>query len=271
AEISSPRLSGPYPESAVVYAVPHSDVKPGSARWTHLAPRLARRFANPRERQGSAGRASMQFLHADRFPWSPDAPVWACPPAPSSRAVAGPLGDRGWSGGPGAVRAAARGHAAPASLGAGDGPGGAGGLHQEGVCPGATALAARGVPAPLAGRAQGGACPAPAAPCATPPRALPELRHRGGPLLYPRFQGGRLCQYRDFRGAGQAFEGATRAAGAVANRAIGRGGEALVRAGEAGQAIPVVERALGALGGPELVSARSEARAALGDLVGAQE
>ena len=53
--------SGGHPESAVVYAVPHSDVKPGSARCTHLT-RLAR--AIPRTHGGTrVGRACEHARH----------------------------------------------------------------------------------------------------------------------------------------------------------------------------------------------------------------
>ncbi|HET9155822.1 MAG TPA: transglycosylase SLT domain-containing protein [Myxococcaceae bacterium] len=107
-----------------------------------------------------------------------------------------------------------------------------------------------------------------------PKEALAQLRrHPAPPLLAPyrSFDIGQALFYtRDFRGAAQAFQEATTAPGAVANRAVARAGEALLRAGEAGQALPLLERALGALGGPELLAARSEARAALGDVAGAQ-
>jgi len=104
--------------------------------------------------------------------------------------------------------------------------------------------------------------------------ALAQLRkHPAPPLLAPyrSFAIGQALFYtRDFRGAAQAFTEASTGPGVVANRAIARAGESLLRAGEPGQALPMLERALGALGGPELLSARSEARAALGDLLGAQ-
>ena len=107
-----------------------------------------------------------------------------------------------------------------------------------------------------------------------PREALVQLRkHPAPPLLAPyrSFAIGQAYFYiRDFRAAAQAFQEATTAPGVVANRAVARAGEALLRAGEAGQALPLIERALGALGGPELLSARAEARAALGDLGGAQ-
>src|SRR5215467_3386536 len=107
-----------------------------------------------------------------------------------------------------------------------------------------------------------------------PREALIQLRkHPTPPLLAPyrSFDIGQALFYtRDFRGAAQAFSEAITAQGVVANRAIARAGESLLRAGEPGQALPLLERALGALGGPELLSARSEARAALGDLQGAQ-
>ncbi|MGZ6081686.1 MAG: tetratricopeptide repeat protein, partial [Myxococcaceae bacterium] len=107
-----------------------------------------------------------------------------------------------------------------------------------------------------------------------PREALAQLRKHPAPALlapYRSFDIGQALFYmRDFRAAGQAFSEATTAPGAVANRAVARAGEALLRAGEPGQALPLLERALGALGGPELLADRSEARAALGDLVGAQ-
>ena len=108
-----------------------------------------------------------------------------------------------------------------------------------------------------------------------PKEALAQLRrHPAPPLLAPyrSFDLGEALFYtRDIRGAAQAVQEASTAPGAVANRAIARAGESLLRTGEAGQALPLLERALGVLGGPELLSARSEARAALGDLAGAQE
>ncbi len=107
-----------------------------------------------------------------------------------------------------------------------------------------------------------------------PREALAQLRKHPAPALlapYRSFDIGQALFYmRDFRAAGQAFSEATTAPGAVANRAVARAGEALLRAGEPGQALPLLERALGALGGPELLADRSEARAALGDLLGAQ-
>lgn len=107
-----------------------------------------------------------------------------------------------------------------------------------------------------------------------PREALAQLRkHPAPPLLAPyrSFAIGQALFYsRDFRGAAQAFSEAITAPGAVANRAAARAGEALLRAGEPGQALPLLERGLGALGGPELLADRSEARAALGDLLGAQ-
>src|SRR5512143_118805 len=107
-----------------------------------------------------------------------------------------------------------------------------------------------------------------------PRGALAQLRrHPAPPLLAPyrSFAVGQALFYsRDFRAAALAFQEATTAPGVVANRAVARAGEALLRAGEAGQALPLLEKALGALGGPGLLSARSEARAALGDLAGAQ-
>jgi len=107
-----------------------------------------------------------------------------------------------------------------------------------------------------------------------PRLALAQLRkHPAPPLLAPyrSFAIGQALFYtRDFRAAAQSFSEATGAPGVVANRAIARAGESLLRAGEPGQALPLLERALGALGGPELLAGRSEARAALGDLLGAQ-
>jgi soluble lytic murein transglycosylase len=107
-----------------------------------------------------------------------------------------------------------------------------------------------------------------------PREALAQLRRHPAPALlapYRSFDIGQALFYtRDFRAAAQAFAEAGTAPGVVANRAIARAGESLLRAGEPGQALPLLERAVGALGGPELLSARSEARAALGDLLGAQ-
>ena len=107
-----------------------------------------------------------------------------------------------------------------------------------------------------------------------PREALAQLRrHPAPPLLAPyrSFAIGQALFYtRDFRGAAQAFAEAVAAPGIVANRAAARAGEALLRAGEPGQALPLLERGLGALGGPELLSARAEARAELGDVQGAQ-
>lgn len=107
-----------------------------------------------------------------------------------------------------------------------------------------------------------------------PREALAQLRrHPAPPVLAPyrSFAVGQALFYsRDFRGAAQAFSEAAGGPGVVASRATARAGESLLRAGEPGQALPLLERALGALGGPELLGARSEARAALGDLVGAQ-
>jgi len=107
-----------------------------------------------------------------------------------------------------------------------------------------------------------------------PREALAQLRrHPAPPLLAPyrSFAVGEALFYtRDFKGAAQAFSEAINAPGAVANRAVARAGESFLRAGEPGLALPLLERALGALGGPELLADRSEARAALGDLLGAQ-
>jgi len=107
-----------------------------------------------------------------------------------------------------------------------------------------------------------------------PREALAQLRrHPAPPLLAPYRSfaiGQGLFYTRDFRGAAQAFSEAVGAPGVVASRAVARAGESLLRAGEPGQALPLLERALGALGGPELLADRSEARAALGDLLGAQ-
>ena len=107
------------------------------------------------------------------------------------------------------------------------------------------------------GGSPGSAGPAPAAPGTPAARALPELRHRAGLLLHPRFQGG--CP--GLPGGHDRARGGGKPCGRK-----GRGGAAA--AGRPGQALPLLERALGALGGPELLSARAEARAALGDLAG---
>jgi len=107
-----------------------------------------------------------------------------------------------------------------------------------------------------------------------PREALVQLRkYPAPPLLAPYrsfFIGQALFYTREFRAAALAFSEAMPGPGAVANRAVARAGESLLRAGEPGQALPLLERALGALGGPELLADRSEARAALGDLPGAQ-
>ena len=104
--------------------------------------------------------------------------------------------------------------------------------------------------------------------------ALVQLRkHPAPPLLAPYRSyaiGQALFNTHDFRGAAAAFTEASTGQGVVGSRAAARAGEALLRVGEPGQALPLLERALNGLGGPELLSARAEARAALGDTVGAQ-
>ena len=105
--------------------------------------------------------------------------------------------------------------------------------------------------------------------------ALVQLRkHPAPPVLAPyrSFAIGQALFYtHDFRGAAQAFTEAASGPGVVGSRAAARAGEALLRVGEPGQALPMLERALAGLGGPELLSARAEARQALGDTAGAQE
>jgi len=75
---------------------------------------------------------------------------------------------------------------------------------------------------------------------------------------------------RDYRAAAARFSDAAGASGAIGGRAEARAGEALLLAGEPGEALPLLERGLAQVGGPELLFARSEARAQLGDLAGAQ-
>ncbi len=79
-----------------------------------------------------------------------------------------------------------------------------------------------------------------------------------------------LFYLRDYRGAAAHFLDASTAPGAIAGRAEARAGEALLLAHEPGQALPLLEKGLAQVGGPELVLARAEARAQLGDLPGAQ-
>jgi len=98
--------------------------------------------------------------------------------------------------------------------------------------------------------------------------ALVQLRkHPAPPVLAPyrSFAIGQALFYtHDFRGAAQAFTEAASGPGVVGSRAAARAGEALLRVGEPGQALPMLERAMAGLGGPELLSARAEARQALG-------
>ena len=75
---------------------------------------------------------------------------------------------------------------------------------------------------------------------------------------------------RDYRAAAARFSEAAGAPGVVAGRAEARAGEALLLAREPGEALPLLERGLAQVGGPELLAARAEARAQLGDLAGAQ-
>jgi soluble lytic murein transglycosylase len=75
---------------------------------------------------------------------------------------------------------------------------------------------------------------------------------------------------RDYRGAAAHFLDAAGAPGAIAGRAEARAGEAFLLAREPGEALPLLEKGLAQLGGPELISSRAEARAQLGDLAGAQ-
>ena len=75
---------------------------------------------------------------------------------------------------------------------------------------------------------------------------------------------------RDYRGAAAHFLDAAGAPGAIAGRAEARAGEAFLLAREPGEALPLLEKGLAQLGGPELISARAEARAQLGDLAAAQ-
>ena len=251
--------SGGHPESAVVYAVPHSDVKPGSARCTHLT-RLARAiprthggtrvggaceharhlmvpaFAGPRTRP--VGRAR-RLLHAGRWVALVVSLAGTGARGQSERLLEATRLQRA-----SALELAQSELAACARKGCAQAP-------QLSLLVGSLLLS-RGEPR----------------------EALAQLRkHPPPPLLAPyrSFAIGQALFYiRDFRGAAQAFQEATTAPGVVSNRAVARAGESLLRAGEPGQALPLLERALGALGGPELLAARSEARAALGDLLGAQ-
>ena len=75
---------------------------------------------------------------------------------------------------------------------------------------------------------------------------------------------------RDYRGAAAHFLDAATAPGAIAGRAEARAGEAFLLAREPGEALPLLEKGLAQLGGPELIASRAEARAQLGDLAGAQ-
>ena len=105
-------------------------------------------------------------------------------------------------------------------------------------------------------------------------QALAALRRFPAPaplVPYRDFALGEALFYlRDYRGAATHFIDAAMAPGAVAGRAAARAGEALLHAREPGQALPLLERGLSSVGGPELVGARAEARAQLGDLAGAQ-
>ena len=87
-----------------------------------------------------------------------------------------------------------------------------------------------------------------------PREALAQLRkHPAPPLLAPyrSFDIGQALFYmRDFRAAAQAFSEATTAPGAVANRAVARAGEALLRAGEAGPGPPPPGAGAGGPGRP---------------------
>ena len=251
---------GAHPESAVVYAVPHSDVKPGSARCTHLTG-LAR--AIPRTYGGT--RVGGACEHARHLMVPASAGPRTRPRGRARRLLH-----------------AGRWLALVASLG------GTGALGQSERLLEATRLqrasALEMAQAELAACARKGCTQAPQLSLLVgslllsrgePREALAQLRRHPPPppLLAPyrSFAIGQALFYiRDFRGAAQAFQEATTAPGAVSNRAVARAGESLLRAGEPGQALPLIERALGALGGPELLAARSEARAALGDLLGAQ-
>ncbi len=107
-----------------------------------------------------------------------------------------------------------------------------------------------------------------------PAQALAVLRRFPAPAPLAPYRdfalGEALFYLRDYRGAAAHFLEASTAPGAVAGRAEARAGEALLLAHEPGQALPLLEKGLAQLGGPELVSARAEARAQLGDLPGAQ-
>ncbi|MGO9828502.1 MAG: transglycosylase SLT domain-containing protein [Myxococcaceae bacterium] len=107
-----------------------------------------------------------------------------------------------------------------------------------------------------------------------PAKALAVLRRFPAPAPLAPYRdfalGEALFYLRDYRGAAAHFLEASTAPGVVAGRAEARAGEALLLAHEPGQALPLLEKGLAQVGGPELVSARAEARAQLGDLPGAQ-
>jgi soluble lytic murein transglycosylase len=107
-----------------------------------------------------------------------------------------------------------------------------------------------------------------------PQQALVQLRRYPAPPLlapYRSFDLGEALFYtRDYRAAAQAFLEAAAAPGAISSRATARAGEAFLHAGEPGQALPLLEKGIAVLGGPELLAARAEAREALGDAAGAQ-
>jgi soluble lytic murein transglycosylase len=108
-----------------------------------------------------------------------------------------------------------------------------------------------------------------------PAQALAILRRYPAPqplAPYREFALGEALFYlRNYRAAAVRFADAAGAPGvALAGRAEARAGEALLMAGEPGQALPFLEKGLALVGGPELLSARAEARAQLGDLAGAQ-
>jgi soluble lytic murein transglycosylase len=107
-----------------------------------------------------------------------------------------------------------------------------------------------------------------------PAQALAALRRFPAPPPLGPYRdfalGEALFYLRDYRGAAARFLEAATAPGAIAARASARAGEALLLAREPGEALPLLEKGLAQLGGPELVSSRAEARAQLGDLSGAQ-
>ena len=107
-----------------------------------------------------------------------------------------------------------------------------------------------------------------------PAQALAALRRFPAPpplAPYRDFALGEALFYlRDYRGAAARFIEAAAAPGAVAGRAEARAGEALLLAREPGEALPMLEKGLAQVGGPELIASRAEARAQLGDLPGAQ-